>query len=52
MELIHKEKDFFTYCKTCKHEKLEEYKSPCNECLEEGVSIGEASVKPVMWEEK
>ena len=25
---------FDKYCKTCKHEKLEENEPPCDECLE------------------
>ncbi len=41
---------FDNYCKTCKHEKLDEHKDPCNECLESGMNDG--TDKPVLWEEK
>lgn len=41
--------DFETYCKTCKHHKLEEKLDPCNECLDNPVN--EDSEKPVCWEE-
>lgn len=46
----YKEVYFDQYCKTCKYEKQEEKKSPCNECLENPVNL--QSVKPVYWEEK
>ncbi len=46
----YKEVDFEKYCKICKHEKLDEYKDPCNECLESGMNEG--TEKPVLWEEK
>ena len=35
-----KEVRFDKYCKTCKHYILEEYKDPCNECLEIGMREG------------
>ena len=41
---------FDKYCKTCKHEKLDETEDPCNECLENPVNL--YSQKPVKWEEK
>lgn len=50
MEDLYKEVYFEKYCKTCKHEKLEEQKDPCNECLESPVNL--YSHKPVRWEEK
>lgn len=45
-----KEVLFDIYCKTCKHEKLDGWKDPCNECLESGMNEG--TDKPVCWEEK
>lgn len=42
--------DFGYYCKSCKHEKLEEYEEPCYDCLEEPVN--QYSHKPVYYEEK
>ena len=42
--------DFFTYCKTCKHEKYPEEAVPCSECLSEPVN--QNSSKPVCWKEK
>ena len=36
------------YCKTCKHEKLEENEPPCDECLEHPVNLH--SHKPVCYE--
>lgn len=30
---------FDKYCKTCKHEKLEENEPPCDECLEHPVNL-------------
>lgn len=41
---------FDQYCKTCKHEKLEENESPCDECLEHPVNLN--SEKPVRYEKK
>ena len=46
----HVEVDFNTYCKTCKHEKLDEQTKPCFECLESPVNL--YSNRPVQWEEK
>lgn len=40
---------FDQYCPTCKHEKLEETKDPCNECL--GAPYNLNSRKPINWEE-
>ena len=39
---------FDKYCKTCKHEKLEENEPPCDECLEHPVNLH--SHKPVCYE--
>lgn len=50
MDDIYKEVYFHEYCKTCKHEKLEEKFDPCNECLESGMNM--ESYKPVLWEAK
>lgn len=41
--------DFHLYCNKCKHKKLKEDESPCDECLEEPVNID--SHKPVKFEE-
>lgn len=45
-----KEVYFDKYCKTCKHEKKDEYEEPCDDCLEEPVNL--YSHKPVRWEEE
>ena len=50
MDENYKEVYFDKYCKTCKHEKLEEKFDPCNECLSEPVNTG--SHVPVNWEDK
>lgn len=42
-----KEVYFNKYCKSCKYADLTEYKSPCNECLEE--SSNDYSHKPVNY---
>ena len=31
---------FHRYCRTCKNYKTEEYKEPCNECLEVPARLG------------
>ncbi len=41
---------FDQYCKTCRHEKLDDALDPCNKCLDECVNVN--SHKPVFWEEK
>ena len=41
---------FGKYCKTCKHEKLEENEPPCDECLERPINLN--SHKPVNYENK
>lgn len=41
---------FDQYCPTCKHEKLEEIKDPCDECLESPCNRN--SHKPINWEKK
>ena len=46
----YKEVNFEKYCKTCKNEKLEEFKDPCNECLT--IACREETEKPECWEEK
>lgn len=50
MEDRYKEVYFNEYCKTCKHETLEETKDPCNACLDEPTNL--YSHKPVCWEAK
>ena len=50
MQYDYKEVDFSAYCKTCKHEKVEDVKDPCNECLSEPINLH--SRKPVKYEEK
>lgn len=50
MEEGYKEVYFGEYCKTCKHEKLEEDKDPCHDCLNNPVNV--YSHKPVYWEAK
>lgn len=47
---IYREVSFAEYCKTCKHEKLEENCYPCCECLDHGCNV--ESTKPVKWSEK
>ena len=42
--------EFDKYCKTCKHKKLSEAESPCDECLEEPAR--QYSHKPAKYEEK
>ena len=32
-EINYKEVDYKSYCKTCKHKSVDEFKEPCNECL-------------------
>ena len=46
----YKEVYFEQYCKTCRHEKLEEKYDPCNDCLGEPFNAG--SHKPANWEGK
>ena len=41
---------FCQYCKTCKHNELEENKDPCDECLSEPINL--YTHKPVKWEAK
>ena len=48
-EIVEHEVDFHEYCHTCKHEKLEEYKEPCYECLNSPYNIH--SRRPLFWEE-
>ena len=50
MENRYKLVDFEAYCKTCKHEKLPESESPCDECL--AISARMNSQKPEFWCEK
>lgn len=45
-----KEVYFGDYCKTCKHESLNEDQAPCDDCLNNPVN--DDSHKPVNWEEK
>lgn len=44
----YKEVDFNKWCEKCDHKSLKEFKSPCNECLEEPVRIG--TDKPLYFE--
>ena len=46
----YKEVNFEKYCKRCKHEKTNEVKDPCDECL--GVPMNLYSEKPVNFKEK
>lgn len=41
---------FDKYCPICKHEKTNESKDPCNECLSNPVNKN--THEPVMWKEK
>ncbi|MDO5540819.1 MAG: hypothetical protein Q4F83_12255 [Eubacteriales bacterium] len=50
MDENYQEVYFDKYCKTCKHEKMEEKFDPCNECLSEPVNAG--SHVPVNWEDQ
>lgn len=50
LENSYKEVYFDQYCKTCKHEKLDETDDPCDDCLNEPMNVN--SHKPTMWEEK
>ena len=45
-----KEVFFSEYCKTCKHEKVKESESPCDECLD--IPARADSHEPEYWEEK
>ncbi len=46
----YKEVDFKKYCLLCEHEKKEDWKDPCCECLEYGMNEGTA--KPIHFKEK
>ena len=46
----YKEVRFDEYCKTCKYEPKKEDEDPCDECLNNPVSL--YSKKPVNWKEK
>lgn len=48
MEEVYKEVYFGEYCKTCKHQMLDEDKDPCHECLNNPVNV--YSHKPVKYE--
>ena len=48
MEYLDKFVDFKTYCKSCKHRDLEEWRDPCHECLDNPVNTH--SKKPVNYE--
>ena len=50
MDEDYKEVDFEKYCKSCKYSDLDEWKDPCNECLEYGMR-SQTSV-PKEWVEK
>lgn len=46
----YKEVYFHEYCKKCKHKKLKDHESPCNECLNEPLNLN--THRPVKYEEK
>lgn len=46
LKIVH----FDEYCKTCKHEKVDESEDPCHDCLDQPANSN--SHKPVRWEEK
>ena len=50
MDQDYKEIYFDQFCKSCKHENLEENLEPCDECLSNPANL--YSHKPVNWEEK
>lgn len=50
MDIIDKEVYFNEYCKKCKHEKLPEDETPCDECLTYPFNV--ESHKPIKFEEK
>ena len=41
--------DFLQYCGKCKYNKVEEFKDPCNECLDCGAREG--TEQPLYFEE-
>lgn len=45
-----KEVDFYKYCKTCEHEKINGDEEPCNECLTNPTNT--YSHKPINYKEK
>ena len=45
-----KEVYFDAYCKKCKYSKTEEFKDPCNDCLDNPYNIN--SHKPVNYDEE
>lgn len=42
--------EFEAYCHTCKHEKVDDFEDPCNDCL--NCPARQYSHKPINWEEK
>lgn len=50
MEYKEKIVRFDEYCDKCKHKELEDYKDPCNDCLNNPVNIN--SRRPVNYESK
>lgn len=40
MEIIDRFVDYNKYCKICKHRNLEEFRDPCNDCLDNPVMAG------------
>ena len=42
--------EFDIYCKKCEYRNLEDFKDPCNECLEEPARIG--TNIPLCYKEK
>lgn len=50
MEIIEKFVEFDEFCEKCEHKDLEQFKEPCNECLENPVQEG--TIKPLNFKEK
>lgn len=50
MEYIDKIVDFGLYCPKCKHEKDDEAKEPCHDCLNNPTNVH--SHKPIHFKEK
>jgi hypothetical protein len=46
----HKIVDYHTWCQKCKHQKLDETKEPCNECLSYPINLN--STKPIKFTSK
>lgn len=46
----YKEVNFHEYCKKCRHEKVKETETPCDECMTEFLNLN--SHRPVKYAEK